>query len=194
MKNDIVLIGGGGHCKSCIDVIEADEKFRIAGIVDKKINLHNKVLGYEIFAIDNDIAKLSQTYKYFFITFAFIKNPQRRIEVFNELKSLDVQLPVIISPLAHVSKYSEIGEGTIIMHHALINAGSRIGINCIINTKALIEHEVSIGDNCHIATAAVINGGVVIESETFIGSNSTCRENIRIAKKSIISFHSRVAE
>ena len=30
----IILIGGGGHCKSCIDVIEQEGKYRIAGIVD----------------------------------------------------------------------------------------------------------------------------------------------------------------
>ena len=34
MKKNIILIGGGGHCKSCIDVIEAEDKFEIAGIVD----------------------------------------------------------------------------------------------------------------------------------------------------------------
>ncbi len=35
MKN-IILLGGGGHCKSSIDVIEKENKFRIVGIFDKK--------------------------------------------------------------------------------------------------------------------------------------------------------------
>ena len=30
----IVLIGGGGHCRSCIDVVEEEDKHRIVGIVD----------------------------------------------------------------------------------------------------------------------------------------------------------------
>lgn len=34
MKEQIILIGGGGHCKSCIDVIEQEGKYQIAGIVD----------------------------------------------------------------------------------------------------------------------------------------------------------------
>jgi len=33
MKEKIILIGGGGHCKSCIDVIEQEGRFIIAGIV-----------------------------------------------------------------------------------------------------------------------------------------------------------------
>ena len=28
---DIILIGGGGHCKSCIDVIEMTNKYNIIG-------------------------------------------------------------------------------------------------------------------------------------------------------------------
>ena len=32
----IILIGGGGHCKSCIDVIEIEKKYKIEGIFEKK--------------------------------------------------------------------------------------------------------------------------------------------------------------
>ena len=32
---EIILIGGGGHCKSVIDVIESEGQFEIVGIVDK---------------------------------------------------------------------------------------------------------------------------------------------------------------
>ncbi len=45
MKPRIVLIGGGGHCKSCIDVIEQEDKYSIAGIVDVMEKLHQKILG-----------------------------------------------------------------------------------------------------------------------------------------------------
>ena len=34
--NNIILIGGGGHCVSCIDVIEAGKKYKIMGILDNK--------------------------------------------------------------------------------------------------------------------------------------------------------------
>ena len=39
MKEKIILIGGGGHCKSCIDVIEAQGRFQIMAIVAKGIGL-----------------------------------------------------------------------------------------------------------------------------------------------------------
>ena len=32
----IILIGAGGHCVSCIDVIEMQRKFKIVGLIDNK--------------------------------------------------------------------------------------------------------------------------------------------------------------
>lgn len=52
MKEKIILIGGGGHCKSCIDVIEQQGEYQIAGIVDMPKNLYQKVVGYEVIATD----------------------------------------------------------------------------------------------------------------------------------------------
>jgi phage gp45-like len=35
-KSDLILIGAGGHSRSCIDVIEQEGKYRIAGLVGAK--------------------------------------------------------------------------------------------------------------------------------------------------------------
>ncbi len=192
MKEKIILIGGGGHCKSCIDVIEQEGHFQIAGIVDLREKLHQKILGYKIFATDNDLPDLIKEYQYFFITLGQIKNPEKRIRIFQTLEESGVKLPVIISPLAYVSKHVEIGDGTIIMHHALINAGAKIGSNCIINNKALIEHDAIMGDHCHIATGAIINGGVKVGSGTFFGSNAVCKEYIEIGKNAVIGCGAKI--
>jgi len=186
MKEKIILIGGGGHCKSCIDVIEQEGKYQIAGIADMPEKLHQKILGYEIVATDDDLLDFAKRYIYFLITLGQIKSPDKRIGLFEKIKQIERKLPVIISPLAHVSKYTEVGEGTIVMHHALINAGAQIGSNCIINNKALIEHDAIIGDHCHISTGAIINGGTKIAEGTFIGSNSVTKEYINIGKRAII--------
>lgn len=186
MKEKIILVGGGGHCKSCIDVIEQEGKYEIAGIVDVQEKMHEKILGYEIIATDRDLPALAKEYKHFLITLGQIKSPEKRIGLFNDLKDSGGKFPVIISPLAYVSRHAQIAEGTIVMHQALVNAGARVGKNCIINSNALIEHDAMIGDHCHIATCAVINGGVKIGSGTFFGSNAVCREYIEIGENSVI--------
>lgn len=179
-KEKIILIGGGGHCKSVIDVIELENKYDIIGIIDIKENIGKKVLGYEIIGCDDDLETIFQTCKNAIIAIGHIKSNQIRVEIYNKLKQIGYILPAIISPLAYVSKHSAIDEGTVIMHHALINANVKVGKNCIINTKALIEHDATVEDNCHISTAAILNGGVVIKENSFVGSNSVSKEYITI--------------
>lgn len=186
MQETILLIGGGGHCKACIDVIEQEGKYQIAGIVDVKEKVGQTILGYPIVGTDNDLLSLIQKYKNALITVGQIRSANLRIKLFDQLKELKATLPIIISPLAFVSKHTIISEGTIIMHHALINAGAKIGKNNIINSKALIEHESITGDHCHISTGAIINGQTVIGNECFLGSNVTLANNITLTDKVII--------
>ena len=180
MKEKIVLIGGGGHCHSVIDIIEQTNKYEIIGIVDTKENIGKKVLDYEIIACDDDLEIIFKNCKYAVITIGHIKTNELRKKLFEKTKNIGFTFPTIISPLAYVSKYSSIDEGTVIMHHVLINTNVKIGKNCIINTKSLIEHDCIVEDNCHISTASVLNGGVVVKENTFFGSNSVSREYIEI--------------
>ena len=194
MNNDIVLIGGGGHCKSCIDVIETEDRFKIAGIVEMDDKLHQKVLDYKIIASDKDLSKLINQYKHFLVTIGSTKDPCKRIEKFEYLKKLGVKFPVITSPLAHVSTSACVGEGTIVMHKAIVNSDADVGKNCIINTSALIEHDVKIGNHCHISTGSIINGNCNIGDRVFIGSNSVVVNNTDIADDVVIGAGSVVAK
>lgn len=177
-KENIILIGGGGHCRSVIDVIEQENRYQIIGIVDTKDNIGKKVLGYDIIASDEDLKSLYKDCQNALITIGHLESNTLRVSLYNQLKTIGYVLPVIISPLAYVSKHSKVEEGTVVMHHALINANTIIGKNCIINSKALIEHDVIVEDNCHISTASVLNGGVTIKEGTFFGSNAVSKQGI----------------
>jgi sugar O-acyltransferase (sialic acid O-acetyltransferase NeuD family) len=179
-KEKIILIGGGGHAHSVIDVIEQENKYEIVGIIDVKENIGKKVLGYEVIACNDDLESIYKTCKNAVITIGHIKSNTLRKKLYEKAKEIGFNLPVIISPLAYVSKHSLIEESTVIMHHALINANAKVGKNCIINTKALIEHDVIVEDNCHISTASVLNGAVKVLENTFYGSNSTSKQEATI--------------
>ncbi len=86
----------------------------------------------------------------------------------------------------HVSRQARLGEGDIIMHHALVNAGASVGRKCIINTTALIKYYVVIEDHCHISTAAVVNGAAKVQCCSFVGSNAVLREHIVVGEESIV--------
>ena len=190
--DEIIIIGGGGHAKSCIDIIERSTNYKIAGIIEKSNFEHDNVLGYEILGNDGDLEKLNRTFKYAFIGIGQLSNSSYRSKLFNQLLSYGYNIPNIISKNSLVSKYAKIGDGTIIMNGSFINVSAEIGKNCIINNKSLIEHDVKINNNCHISTGCIINGNVTVESNTFIGSNTVVRESLTIGKNSVISFGSKV--
>lgn len=178
--NKIILIGGGGHCVSVIDVIEQEGRFSIAGIIDQQ-NVGGKVLGYTIIASDNELQKLAKEYKHFLITVGHIKTNEPRTRYFEQLRKLSVNFPSIVSPCAYVSKHATIGEGSVIMHNAFVNAKAKVGSNTIINTGAIIEHDAVVGSHCHVSTAAVINGGCNVGDHSFIGSNAVVMQYLSIA-------------
>ncbi len=194
MGAPILLIGGGGHCKSCIDVIELDGRFSIAGIVDRPQKVNMSVLGYPVIGADDDLPGLIVRFSTVLITLGQLESPIRRVELFEYVKSIGGTFPVIRSPLSYVSAHAEVGEGTIIMHGAVVNAGAKIGKNCIINSKALVEHDAVVESNCHIATGAIVNGGVVIGYESFVGSGSVTRQAVSISPRSFIKAGSVVGK
>lgn len=186
MKDPLILIGGGGHCKSCIDVVEQEGRYAIAGILDKAELVGSRVFDYPVIGTDEDIARLSANH-FFLVTVGQIKSPATRFAIYTQLKKTGAEIATIVSPRAYLSAHARIGEGSIVMHGATVNAGAFIGNNCIINSHALVEHDAVIHDHCHIATGAIINGGVVVHEQTFIGSRVMTREYITIGAKSFVA-------
>lgn len=185
-KKNIILIGGGGHCISIIDIIENGNEFNILGILDSN-NFGKNILGYKILGDDSLINNLVNDNTYFLITVGQIKTCSPRERIYKILKENNAKIATVISPLAYVSRHAKIGEGSVVMNHATVNAQSTIGRNCIINTMSNIEHGVLIGDFCHISTCSVINGDSQIGQRTFVGSNATISHGISIKEDSVIS-------
>lgn len=184
----IILIGGGGHCRSCIDVIEATKKYQIIGVIDGKLSKSDEVLGYPVLGSDSDIPNLIKTCRNFLITVGQIKSFSVRKKLYEQVVQLGGEFPVIISPLSYVSKHSSIGNGTIVMHGSIVNSGCKIGENTILNTKSLCEHDVVIGSHCHISTGAIVNGQSEIGDGVFVGSNSVIKNGIKIEAETIIPY------
>ena len=184
--DEILLIGAGGHAHACIDVIELEKRYRIAGLVEKNDSTGGDHLGYSVIGTDDDLPKLHEKYKNALITVGQIKSTTNRVNLFQLLSKLNYQFPVIVSPRAYISPHCKIGAGTIIMHDVIVNANAEIGQNCIINNKVLIEHNATVGDHCHIATGAIVNGEAKIGKESFIGSGAITKQSISIGEKCII--------
>lgn len=183
---DILLIGAGGHCKSCIDVIEAHGEYRIKRVFRPVGDVGDFLFDFPADGSDSELPEALQQTPYALVTVGQIKSATTRANLFERLLGLGAILPTIVSPAARRSPRASLGCGTIVMHNAVINAGAEIGQNCIVNTMALVEHDAVISSHCHISTGARVNGGVKIGEGVFIGSGAVLKEGIHVADGAVI--------
>ena len=178
MRKPLILVGGGGHCKSVLEAAES-AGFSILGVLDMPEEVGKEILSTKVIGTDDDIPAYVDKAE-FVITVGFIKNPAVRIKLYNKIKEAGGKLATVIASTAYVSKYAEIGEGTVVHHQAFVNAGAKVGKNVILNTATNIEHDVVIGDHCHISTGTMVNGEAQIGDATFIGSQSVVNQCVKI--------------
>ena len=189
-QNNLILIGGGGHCKSVIDVAES-AGYNILGILDMPEEVGKSVLGYTVIGTDDDIPQYADKAE-FIITVGFIKTPSIRVRIYDKVKKTGGKLATIVASTAYVSRYATLGEGTVVMHQAVVNAGAKIGENCIINTFSNIEHYAVVGAQCHISTGTMVNGDCKVGERVFIGSQSVLANGITVGEDIIVGAGSVV--
>ena len=190
MKKPIILVGGGGHCKSVLEAAES-AGYSILGVLDMPEDVGKEILSTKVIGTDDDIPTYVNKAE-FVITVGFIKNPAIRIKLYNKIKEAGGKLATVIASTAYVSKYAEIGEGTVVLHQAFVNAGAKVGKNVILNTATNIEHDVVIGDHCHISTGTMVNGEAQIGDATFIGSQSVVNQCVKICGGVVVASGSVV--
>lgn len=185
-NHEIIILGSGGHCRAIVDVLEMAD-YAIAGIVQEDEGARDApVPCCPFLGTDADLPQLREKFSKAIIGVGQVKTSEPRKKLYKLLHTYGFETPTIISPISHVSFRAKLGLGTIIMHHALINAGAEIGDNCIINTKSLVEHDCQIENNCHISVGSILCGGVTVGDGSFIGAGAICRENVRIGQNCII--------
>jgi sugar O-acyltransferase (sialic acid O-acetyltransferase NeuD family) len=194
MKARVVLVGGGGHCKACIEIIESAAFFDITGILDVKERVGGAVLGHPIVGTDEDVEGLLNGAVDFLISVGHVRSAEKRRELFDRLSGRGARFAVVVSPTATVAKSAAIGRGTIVMHRAIVNAAATVGMNCIINTGAIVEHDARVGSHCHVSTSAVVNGNCCIGDGVMVGSNSTLLQGVTITGGVVIGAGSVVVK
>lgn len=190
---DIILLGGGGHCKSVIDTINKLGKYNIVGILDIKDKIGTKIYNIEVIGTDDELINhYNNGVKNAFISLGSIGDTKVRRKLNDNIKDVGMTLPSIIDPTAIIAENIKIGEGSFVGKGVILNCDSDIGANCIINSGVIVEHDCIIDDYAHIAPGATLSGGVNIGSDSHIGTNSAIIQNIVIGKNTIIGAGSVV--
>lgn len=179
----IVLVGGGGHCTACADLIAAGGR-EIAGVLDAREGA--APAGLDWLGDDRWIASPDAAAVEFLVTVGQTGSADLRRSLFDRITGAGRALATIRSAQAVFGRAARLGEGSIAMHRAVLNANARVGRNCIVNTGAIVEHDAVVGDHCHVATGAIVNGGVVLGEGVLVGSGAVVLPGLRIGDGAII--------
>lgn len=200
---NLVLLGGGGHCKSVLDTVIRENLYNEIYITDPHIPVGTVILGRAA-VVGNDKELLSLYQKgtrNAFITIGVIQPSLVRNNLYTYAVDLGFHFPNLIDSSAVISssailgkdvKSEENGAGIFVGKSAVINADAVIGECSIINTAAVIEHECIIGAFTHISVGAILCGQVSVGRNTFIGAGSTIRQGIKIGNNVLIGANSLV--
>lgn len=191
----IVLVGAGGHCKVIIDIIKGAGKYDIEGVTDKVYGNEEFVLDIPIIGDDSILEGLyKRGIKNAFVCVGALQNIFIRDKIYEKLKAIGFNIPVLIHKDAIVSPYAQIGQGTCVMPGAIINPCALIEENCIINTGAIIEHDCLIRRNTHISPKACLAGGVSVGCNSHVGMGSSILQALHIGSNVIIGAGAVVIE
>lgn len=174
ISKKIVLLGGGGHCKSVLDTLLKTNEYSEIVITDPQLPAGTEVMGCKVVGDDSILPKLyAEGFTNAFITAGDVGKPNPRAKLVEMAQNIGFHFPCIMDPTAQVSPSAQIGDGTFIGKNAIINIGAQIGYHCIINTAAIVEHEATIGTLTHVASGAIVLGEVRTGHSCFIGAGST---------------------
>jgi sugar O-acyltransferase (sialic acid O-acetyltransferase NeuD family) len=185
--NKILIYGGGGHAKTCIDILRQMRMFEIHGIIDTKHEIGSMVLGVPVIGNDEDLEHLYRDGYHMIVNgVGAVDNHSIREKIFNRLKNIGFYIPNIIHPKAAVEPSVKLGEGNQIMAGAVVGSDASIGNNCIINSGSIVSHDCKLGDNVHVAPGAILAGNVSIGNNTLIGMGSSTYLKVKIGSNVVV--------
>jgi sugar O-acyltransferase (sialic acid O-acetyltransferase NeuD family) len=179
----LVLIGAGGHCKSCIAAIRSIDLEPFGVLSPEPVS---EVCGLPWLGDDSWLDSEEARDACFLITVGQIVVSPLRRQLFTALRARGLKAASIVAVSAEVATTARIGAGSIVLHRAVVNACATVDENCIINTGAIVEHDASIGAHCHISTGAIVNGGADVGAGCMIGSGAIIVQGVRIAAGTVV--------
>jgi sugar O-acyltransferase (sialic acid O-acetyltransferase NeuD family) len=181
----VILLGGGGHAKVCIDVLNKQSR-KIIGFVSPDENSET-VLGVAHLGDDDLVLNYSPDDVELVNAIGFLPKSSVRQVCYERFKQKAYTFVTLVHSSAIIAEEVILKEGAQVMAGTVIQPGVIVGENSIINTRVSVDHDCNLGSNCHIAPGSVLCGNVVLGEGVFVGSGAVIIQNIHVPADSIIA-------
>jgi UDP-perosamine 4-acetyltransferase len=185
-KQEIIIVGSGGHAKVVIDIIEQEGVYKIYGILTN--DLITSLCGYPVLGNDDylDQPQLNQKYK-IAIGIGGFKDNLLRKTIFNKLVQKNFDIVNCIHPSAIISSSVKLGSGIVIFAGVILNPEVVVHDNCIIATGSTIDHETIIKSHCLISAGVSIGANTCIDEESLCALGSKVISQVNVGRNVLVA-------
>ncbi|APC41950.1 acetyltransferase [Clostridium estertheticum] len=181
--SDLLIIGAGGHGRVVLETAELEGRWDNIRFLDDRTDVE-MVLDHRIIGKMDDYKRNSKKYEYAIVC---IGNNEKRLGLIKEILKVGYKVPVIIHPKASVSKYSNVGYGSVILAGVVINTGAKIGMGCIININSSVDHDCEVYDGVHVCSGAVVRSTCKIGGLSYIGAGAVVKSGTVLKDKYVLA-------
>ena len=182
MKTKTVICGAGGLSKEIYYLLERLGIWEVIAFLDKE-DIGGEILGVPVLSDDF----FSEYHEERIAVVFGLQNSEIKKKIYESAKNIpNIFFPKIISPTAHISPGTQIGNGTVITDNCWISNDVTIGNCVLVDIACMIGHDTIIGDYCSVMPTASISGNVTIGACSFIGGKSFIRQGIVISEHVIV--------
>ncbi|MEZ9318647.1 acetyltransferase [Vibrio lentus] len=182
------ILGASGHGKLIAEIAELNGYHNIVFFDDRWPSLKS----VEHWFVSGDTSTLLSNVKEYDLTVVAIGHNATRYSKQRELSSAGANFDVLAHPSAVISKYANIGIGSVVMANAAVNPFTHIGMSCIINTGSTVDHDCKLADGVHISPGVNLAGGVEVGRNTWIGIGSQVKQLVFIGCDAVVGAGSTV--
>jgi len=189
---DLVIIGTSGTSIDLLDTALAAHaagrpEYRPVAFVDDNPSLVGTVLhGLPVRGPLENAREFSGCW--FINGIGSTRNFWRRAQIIARLGVTLDRFATLVHPSASVSAMASLGFGTAVFQNATVTANARIGNHVVILPNSVVSHDCQVGDYTCIAGGVCLSGGVVVEESSYLGSNCTVNNSVRIGRGSLIGM------
>jgi UDP-perosamine 4-acetyltransferase len=171
----VVVIGNGGHSRSCIDAWSSTSAFQPIGCTGFD---PSEVSEVPYLGTDDELPELlARGHRRVFVA---IGDSEPRERCTRQAIELGFTPHELIADSAQVARTATIGAGTAVLRGAIVGAFTDVGEGAIINTGASIDHNCVIGPYVHIAPGTHLAGDVEIGAHAFLGVGTSVVPGVKI--------------
>jgi len=181
----VVVFGTGGHVKVVLSTVEAENKYKVAGLLDDDESKYGKrVHGYKVLGGREELVRLRD--QNISRAVVAIGDNLKRAEVASCLESNGFQIVNAVHPSATIIRGSRLGKGTVVLPHAHIGGDAVLGSGVIVSVGAVVGHDCEVGPWAHLCPGAKLAGNVRIGESTLIGTNASVLFGVIIGPKVVV--------